>query len=277
MTSKAGQKCTAIRRTIVPEPMVDDVIKAISKRLGSVKVGDPRVDGVKMGPLVGKDQVNDVRHNVNCLREGSELVFGDSDSFEVTGADREKGAFFPATLLYCESPFDTDAPHSIEAFGPVNTVMPYRTTDEAIELAKLGRGSLVGSLFTSNHDLAREIVLGTASHHGRILIADRTTAKSSTGHGSPLPGLVHGGPGRAGGGEELGGARSALHYMQRTAIQGSLRRYAVGTEWVKGADEPTDRVHPFRKFFENRSRRHFDHTSPHDHRKRHCELRRYQR
>jgi oxepin-CoA hydrolase/3-oxo-5,6-dehydrosuberyl-CoA semialdehyde dehydrogenase len=251
MTVKAGQKCTAIRRTIVPEPMVDDVIKAVSKRLSGVKIGDPRVEGVRMGPLVGKSQVDDVRRNVDCIREGAELVFGDPGSFELAAGDKEKGAFFPATLLYCETPFDTDAPHTIEAFGPVNTVMPYRSVDEAIELAKLGRGSLVGSLFTSDDRIARDVVLGTASHHGRIMVIDRTSAKSSTGHGSPLPGLVHGGPGRAGGGEELGGARSALHYMQRTAIQGSPTTLTrVANEWVKGAAQPTDRVHPFRKHFD---------------------------
>jgi oxepin-CoA hydrolase/3-oxo-5,6-dehydrosuberyl-CoA semialdehyde dehydrogenase len=251
MTVKAGQKCTAIRRTIVPEPMVGDVIAAISKRLAGLKVGDPRTDGVKMGPLVGRSQVTDVRHNVECLRDGSELVFGSLDKFEVVNASAEKGAFFPPTLLYCDSPFRTDAPHTIEAFGPVNTVMPYRGIDEAIELAKLGRGSLVGSLFTSDRNLAREVVLGTASHHGRIMIVDRESAKTSTGHGSPLPGLVHGGPGRAGGGEELGGARSALHYMQRTALQGSPSTLTrIGNEWIKGAAEPKDRVHPFRKFFD---------------------------
>ena len=251
MTVKAGQKCTAIRRTIVPEPMVDDVIKAISKRLAGVKVGDPQTEGVKMGPLVGRSQVDDVRHNVDCLKDGSELVLGSFDDFEVVNADPGKGAFFPATLLYCDKPFKTNAPHDIEAFGPVNTVMPYRAVDEAVELAKLGRGSLVGSVFTSNKDIAREMVLRTASHHGRIMVVDRESAKSSTGHGSPLPGLVHGGPGRAGGGEELGGARSALHYMQRTALQGSPSTLTrIGNEWIKGAAEPTDRIHPFRKYFD---------------------------
>ena len=251
MTVKAGQKCTAIRRTIVPEPMIDDVIKAIMKRLGGVKVGDPRADGVRMGPLVGKSQVEDVRKNVEALRDGSEMVLGDPDSFDVAAGDKSKGAFFPPTLLYCNSPFDVDAPHTIEAFGPVNTVMPYKSVDEAIELAKLGRGSLVGSLFTSDNNIAREVVLGTASHHGRIMVIDKSSAKSSTGHGSPLPGLVHGGPGRAGGGEELGGMRSALHYMQRTAVQGSPTMLTeVSREWIKGAAQPTDRVHPFRKYFD---------------------------
>ncbi len=251
MTVKAGQKCTAIRRTMVHESMVDDVIKAISKRLSTVKVGDPQVDGVRMGPLVGKSQVSDVRKNVECLKDGSELVFGDPDNFDVAAGDKSKGAFFPATLLYCDSPFGTDAPHNIEAFGPVNTVMPYENIDEAIELAKLGRGSLVGSLFTSNDNVAKSVVLGTASHHGRIMVIDKTSAKSSTGHGSPLPGLVHGGPGRAGGGEELGGVRSALHYMQRTALQGSPTTLThVSNEWIKGAAQPTDRIHPFRKYFD---------------------------
>ncbi|MEO8192743.1 MAG: phenylacetic acid degradation bifunctional protein PaaZ [Gemmatimonadales bacterium] len=251
MTAKAGQKCTAIRRTIVPAPMVDDVIKAISKRLAGVKVGDPQTEGIRMGPLVGKSQVADVRKNVESLKDGSELVFGDPDNFEVAAGDKTKGAFFPATLLYCDSPFNVDAPHTIEAFGPVNTVMPYSTVEEAVELAKLGRGSLVGSLFTSDDRVARDVVLGTASHHGRIMVIDKMSAKSSTGHGSPLPGLVHGGPGRAGGGEELGGVRSALHYMQRTALQGSPTTLTrISNEWIKGSAQPTDRVHPFRKHFE---------------------------
>jgi oxepin-CoA hydrolase/3-oxo-5,6-dehydrosuberyl-CoA semialdehyde dehydrogenase len=251
MTTKAGQKCTAIRRTIVHDSMTGDVINALAKRLSSVKVGDPQVEGVRMGPLVGKSQVDDVRDNVECIRKQTELVFGgDFDHFEVTG-DKAKGAYFPATLFYSDKPFDADAPHTIEAFGPVNTVMPYNSIEEAIELAKLGRGSLVGSVFTSNADFACDVVLGTASHHGRIMVIDKTSAKSSTGHGSPLPGLVHGGPGRAGGGEELGGARAALHYMQRTAVQGSPSTITkVSNEWIKGASESVDRIHPFRKYFD---------------------------
>jgi oxepin-CoA hydrolase/3-oxo-5,6-dehydrosuberyl-CoA semialdehyde dehydrogenase len=251
MTTKAGQKCTAIRRTIVHDSMTGDVINALAKRLSSVKVGDPQVEGVRMGPLVGKSQVDDVRHNVECIRKQTELVFGgDFDHFEVTG-DKAKGAYFPATLFYSDKPFDADAPHTIEAFGPVNTVMPYNSIEEAIELAKLGRGSRVGSVFTSNADFACDVVLGTASHHGRIMVIDKTSAKSSTGHGSPLPGLVHGGPGRAGGGEELGGARAALHYMQRTAVQGSPSTITkVSNEWIKGASESVDRIHPFRKYFD---------------------------
>ena len=251
MTVKAGQKCTAIRRTLVPQAIVDDAVKAIEKRLAGVKVGDPQAEGIHMGPLVGKSQVKEVRERVEELKRGSELVFGNPDDFEVAAGDKTKGAFFPTTLFYCDSPLDTLEPHNIEAFGPVNTVMPYANIEEAIELAKMGRGSLVGSLFTSNNKIAREVALGTASHHGRLMIINRDSAKGSTGHGSPLPGLVHGGPGRAGGGEEMGGVRGALHYMQRTALQGSPTTLtAISDEWIKGAAAPTDSVHPFRKYFD---------------------------
>ena len=195
MTVKAGQKCTAIRRTLVPQAIVDDAVKAIEKRLAGVKIGDPQAEGIRMGPLVSKSQVKEVRERVEELKRGSELVFGNPDDFDVAAGDKTKGAFFPTTLLYCDSPLDTLEPHNIEAFGPVNTVMPYANIDEAIELAKMGRGSLVGSLFTSNDKVAREVALGTASHHGRLMIINRESAKGSTGHGSPLPGLVHGGPG----------------------------------------------------------------------------------
>jgi oxepin-CoA hydrolase/3-oxo-5,6-dehydrosuberyl-CoA semialdehyde dehydrogenase len=251
MTSKAGQKCTAIRRTLVPEPMVDDVIKAIGKRLDGVKVGDPQVEGIRMGPLVGKQQVSEVRGRVDEIRRVAELVHGDPSHFDIAAGDKEKGAFFPPTLLYNDAPLTTREPHEIEAFGPVSTVMPYRSIDEAVELAKMGRGSLVGSLFTSDDSIARDVVLGVSSHHGRLLLINKDSAKASTGHGSPLPGLVHGGPGRAGGGEELGGARSTLHYMQRTALQGSPTTLTrVSREWIKGAEQPSDRVHPFRKYFD---------------------------
>ena len=251
MTVKAGQKCTAIRRTLVPQAIVDDAVKAIEKRLAGVKLGDPQAEGIRMGPLVGRSQVKEVRDRVEQLKKGSELVFGNPDDFEVAAGDKAKGAFFPATLLYCDSPLDTLAPHNIEAFGPVNTVMPYASVDEAIELAKMGRGSLVGSLFTSDDNVARQVALGTASHHGRLLMINRESAKGSTGHGSPLPGLVHGGPGRAGGGEEMGGVRGALHYMQRTALQGSPTTLTrISDEWIKGAAQPSDGVHPFRKYFD---------------------------
>ncbi len=250
MTTKAGQKCTAIRRTIVPDGMEEDVIKALSARLGKTVIGDPSVEGVRMGPLASKGQVRDVGANAEKIRKSSELVFG-GDGFETVGADRDKGAFFGPMLMACAEPFKRSEPHDIEAFGPVNTVMPYKTLDEAIELAKLGRGSLCGSLVTADPNVARRVVLGVAPFHGRLMVLDRTSAKESTGHGSPLPNLVHGGPGRAGGGEELGGARGVLHYMQRTAVQGSPSMLtAITREWSRGAEQKRDGVHPFRKHFE---------------------------
>ena len=251
MTVKAGQKCTAIRRTFVPGEMVDDVVAALTKRLSGVKIGDPAVDGVRMGPLAGKGQVREVEKSVSRLREATELVYGGPGTLDLIGASAEAGAFFPTMLLYNDRPFDRAAPHDVEAFGPVNTIMPYRTLDEAAALARLGKGSLVGSLFTARDDVAREIALGTAAYHGRLMLVNRHSAKESTGHGSPLPHLVHGGPGRAGGGEEMGGVRGVLHYMQRTAIQGSPETVAAVTrEWSKGATERGDRIHPFRKYFE---------------------------
>ncbi len=252
MTVKAGQKCTAIRRAIVPRGLEEAVIKALSEKLDQIKLGDPAVDGVRMGPLVGQSQVQEVREKVNQLREVSELAYGGADDFEVIGADRNVGAFHPSTLLYCNEPFKYNQVHDVEAFGPVSTVMPYDTVADAIALAKLGRGSLVGSLFTSDDLVAREIVLGSAAYHGRFLVINRHCAGESTGHGSPLPHLVHGGPGRAGGGEEMGGARGVLHYMQRTAIQGSPTTLThICQEWTPGADRPESHVHPFRKHFED--------------------------
>jgi oxepin-CoA hydrolase / 3-oxo-5,6-dehydrosuberyl-CoA semialdehyde dehydrogenase len=257
MTVKAGQKCTAIRRTIVPDAMMDDVVAALRKRLSGVKVGDPAREDVRMGPLASRTQVRDVGKAVQALRSGTEVVFGGADGngggLDVLGADPEKGAFFPLTLLATSDPFGRSEPHDIEAFGPVNTVMPYASVDEAIELAKLGKGSLVGSLFTADDEIARRVVLGTAPYHGRLMVMNRHAAKESTGHGSPMPHLVHGGPGRAGGGEEMGGIRGVLHYMQRTAVQGSPSTLmAITNEYTPGAKprRPSDRVHPFRKFFE---------------------------
>lgn len=251
MTTKAGQKCTAIRRTFVPESALEDVMSALKKRLDGVTIGDPAVDGVRMGPLAGRGQVGEVRKSVDAIARSSELVYGNLDDFAVTGADRQRGAFFPALLFYAKDPFGVSEPHDIEAFGPVNTVMPYRTVDDAIELAKKGKGSLVGSLFTADDGVARDVALGTAAYHGRLLLANRHTAKESTGHGSPLPHLVHGGPGRAGGGEEMGGVRGVLHYMQRTALQGSPTTIMrVTNEYTPGAERTTDRVHPFRKYFD---------------------------
>jgi oxepin-CoA hydrolase/3-oxo-5,6-dehydrosuberyl-CoA semialdehyde dehydrogenase len=251
MTVKAGQKCTAIRRTFVPAAMTDDVVAALRKRLAGVKVGDPSIEGVRMGPLAGRSQRREVAANADRLRSATELLHGGPDALDVVGADPEKGAFYPATLLYADDPFARSEPHDVEAFGPVNTVMPYASVDEAIELAKLGKGSLVGSLFTSRDEVARAVALGTAAYHGRLMLVNRHSAKESTGHGSPLPHLVHGGPGRAGGGEEMGGVRGVLHYMQRTALQGAPQTLTTVTrEWSRGATERTDRVHPFRKYFE---------------------------
>ena len=250
MTTKAGQKCTAIRRTIVPSGMEEDVIKALGARLDKTTIGDPSVDGVRMGPLASRAQVRDVGAAAQRIRASSELVYGGGD-FNVVGADRDQGSFFAPMLMACPDPFNRHEAHDIEAFGPVNTVMAYRNLDEAIELAKLGRGSLCGSLITGDASVARKIIVGVAPYHGRLMVLDRTSAKESTGHGSPLPNLVHGGPGRAGGGEEMGGARGVLHYMQRTAVQGSPSMVAAITrEWSKGAVTTNDSVHPFRKTFD---------------------------
>jgi oxepin-CoA hydrolase/3-oxo-5,6-dehydrosuberyl-CoA semialdehyde dehydrogenase len=251
MTTKAGQKCTAIRRTFVPEPLVEAVMGALKKRLDGVTVGDPSVDGVRMGPLAGRGQVGEVRKSVDAIARVAERVYGDLDDFDVVGADRQKGAFFPALLFYAKDPFGVSEPHDVEAFGPVNTIMPYKHVDDAIALARKGKGSLVGSLFTADDRVARDVALGTAAYHGRLMLINRTSAKESTGHGSPLPPLVHGGPGRAGGGEEMGGVRGVLHYMQRTAIQASPTTLMhVTNEYTAGAERTTDRVHPFRKYFD---------------------------
>lgn len=252
MTVKAGQKCTAIRRTIVPENLTDEVIKALSERLKGTTLGDPAVEGVRMGPLASRDQVKDVKEKVAELMTVCELAYGNYDSFEVMGADKDKGAFLPSMLLYCKDPFKHLHPHEIEAFGPVSTVMPYKTAEEAAQLAKMGRGSLVGSVFTADDDFARDIVLGSACMHGRMLIMNASCAKESTGHGSPMPHLVHGGPGRAGGGEEMGGIRGVFHYMQRTAIQGSPTTLTKITNvYQPGARQTEDLVHPFRKYFDD--------------------------
>ena len=250
MTTKAGQKCTAIRRTIVPAGWEEAVVKALRARLEKTTIGDPAVEGVRMGPLASRGQVRDVAAAAARIKEAGELVFGGGD-FAVVGADRDTGAFFGPMLLLCDQPLGRSEPHDIEAFGPVNTVMPYRTLDEAVELAKRGRGSLCGSVVTGDASIARRIVLGVAPYHGRLMVLDKASAKESTGHGSPLPNLVHGGPGRAGGGEEMGGARGVLHYMQRTAVQGSPSMLtAITREWSAGAAQRTDAVHPFRKTFD---------------------------
>ncbi len=251
MTVKAGQKCTAIRRILVPKGMEEDVIAALKKRLSRTTLGDPSVKGVRMGPLASLGQVSEVKERVAALREAAEVVHGDMENFEIAGGTAGKGAFCPAQLLYCADPHGADAPHDIEAFGPVSTVMPYDGLDDAIALANRGLGSLCSSLFTLDNDVAKTLALGVAPYHGRILINNRHCAGESTGHGSPLPHLVHGGPGRAGGGEELGGMRAVMHYMQRTALQGSPTVLThICEDWMRGADRYEDRIHPFRKTFD---------------------------
>ncbi len=251
MTTKAGQKCTAIRRTIVPKNLVDDVAKSLQKKLSEIKIGNPLMEGVRMGALASKAQVQEVRERVLEIKKSAEYICGDEKNFEPIGVEKNVGCFFPLTLLYCDSPLTKTAPHSIEAFGPVNTVMPYSNLDEAIELARMGKGSLVGSLFTMNDATAKKIIFGAAPYHGRILTINRHCAKESTGHGSPMPHLVHGGPGRAGGGEEMGGIRGVLHYMQRTALQGSPTTLsAVCNEWMHGAETKKELVHPFQRYFD---------------------------
>ena len=251
MTVKAGQKCTAIRRTIVPEHLTQAVLEALKSKLQSNVIGDPSVEGVRMGPLASKGQVEDVKSKVRELMNDCEVVYGDLDKVQVTGADSEKGAFISSMLLYCNEPFSKKSPHTVEAFGPVNTVMSYKTHDEAIELAKMGKGSLVGSVFTADDSFAREMVLGTACMHGRMVLINKECAGESTGHGSPLAHLVHGGPGRAGGGEEMGGMRGVKHYMQRTALQGSPTTLTkILNTYLPGAAIKEDVIHPFRKYFE---------------------------
>lgn len=252
MTVKAGQKCTAIRRTIVPENLVEDVIKALSERLKKTVIGDPQVEGVRMGPLAGKAQVHDVQQKLDELLKSCEVAYGSNTDYEVVGADKEKGAFMPSMLLVCNDPLKKNEPHEVEAFGPITTILPYKNTEEVIELAKKGQGSLVGSIVTYDNQFAADVVLGSACMHGRLLVNHRDSAAESTGHGSPMPHLVHGGPGRAGGGEELGGIRGVFHYMQRTAIQGHPTTLtAITNIYQPGAQQTEDLVHPFRKYFED--------------------------
>jgi len=251
MTTKAGQKCTAIRRAIVPANLTEAVGEALVKRLQATAIGDPTQKETRMGALVGKSQREDVLAAVNTLMQGNETLLSGLDSYQLIGADKEKGAFMAPTLLRCADPFKNIIAHEVEAFGPVSTMMPYEGIEQAIQLAKMGKGSLAGSVITKSSDYARDIILASASHHGRMLVLDAECARESTGHGSPLASLVHGGPGRAGGGEELGGSRAIKHYMQRTAIQGSPSSImAITNQYTKGAKTKTDRVHPFRKYFE---------------------------
>ena len=248
---KAGQKCTAVRRVIVPENLVEDVQIALGKALSETSIGDPRSEGVRMGPLAGIAQRDDVRKSLDKLLVESQVVYGFPDQLSIEGLDCTKGAFMSPILLLNQSPFKNTSTHTVEAFGPISTILPYKNLDEAIELARLGKGSLCSSITTANNDIARDFVLGAASHHGRILVFNKDCAKESTGHGSPLPMLVHGGPGRAGGGEEMGGKRGVMHYLQRAAIQGSptTLTHITGTYQPGGAYKDPGK-HLFRKHFE---------------------------
>ncbi|WP_164661934.1 phenylacetic acid degradation bifunctional protein PaaZ [Tropicibacter sp. Alg240-R139] len=252
MTAKAGQKCTAIRRIIAPETSVQAVIEALSARLSKTLIGDPRLETTRMGALVSNGQKQDVLEKVAIIGQEAERVFGDPENFTVEGADKDKGAFLPPMLFHCADPDNAQRVHDTEAFGPVSTIMGYRDLDHAINIANRGQGSLVTSVITNDTTVARNVVLGSGAYNGRIYINNRTSMKESTGHGSPLPHMVHGGPGRAGGGEEMGGVRGVKHYMQRTAIQGSPEMLsAIGGTWVPGAPEIESPAHPFtRKFGE---------------------------
>ncbi len=251
MTLKAGQRCTGIRRIFVPENRMEDMWKAIAAALSQTVIGNPLNEKVRMGSLAGEAQRSEVREQVQKLLASSQIVYGSLDSVQVMDADAGKGAFVSPLLLMNDTPFTSKEVHDIEAFGPVSTIMPYKTTDDAIALSKLGKGSLVSSIVTASSNIARRYVLGAASHHGRILVLNNECAKENTGHGSPLPLLVHGGPGRAGGGEEMGGLRGVKHYLQRTAIQGSPTMLTEVTSiyqpYAKGKDPGK---HPFKKYFE---------------------------
>ena len=252
MTVKCGQKCTAIRRVIVPEKLIEDVQISLGKELGKITIGDPRLKEVRMGALVSKEQVIEVKERVVELAKTAQIVYGDFDKIDVIGGNAKDGAFLSPIVLREDNPLENLRVHDTEAFGPVSTIMPYKDLDEAITLAKMGKGSLVSSIVTNNDAIAKEYVINAAAYHGRILILNRDSAKESTGHGSPLPALVHGGPGRAGGGEEMGGIRGIKHYLQRTAIQGSPTTL---TE-VTGIYQPNAKYkeaeqHPFKYYWED--------------------------
>lgn len=252
ITTKAGQKCTAIRRIIVPEKLIEDVQIALGKRLASNVIGDPNVEGVRMGSLAGKSQLIEVKEKVELLSKSQKIIIGDFENFEVKGADKTKGCFMPPIIFLNDKPFVNTDCHDVEAFGPVSTLMPYKTIEEAIELSKMGKGSLVSSIVTADETIARKYVIGAACMHGRILVLNNECAKESTGHGSPMPMLVHGGPGRAGGGEEMGGKRGVFHYLQRTAIQGSPSMItSILNNYQVGAKQIIKNVHPFRQYYED--------------------------
>jgi len=250
ITVKCGQKCTAVRRIIVPENLVEDVQIAIGKALEKTVIGDPDAEGVRMGALINKEQVEEVNQRIEELKKVSEIVFG-KDDFEVVGADKNKGAFIAPTLMLNKNPLGNDEVHSIEAFGPVSTIMPYKNMEEAIEITKRGMGSLCSSIVTADNKAAKAYVLGAASYNGRILALNADSAKENTGHGSPLPLLTHGGPGRAGGGEEMGGKRGVMHYLQRCAVQGHPTTVTeITNRYQYGAKYKEAMAHPFSKHWE---------------------------
>lgn len=252
VTVKCGQKCTAIRRVIVPEKLVEDVQLALGKAFEKTTIGDPDVEGVRMGALAGKEQLEEVTKRVADLAKTNELVFGSLDNQgEALGADWHKGAFISPMLFVNQNPMNAEDVHNIEAFGPISTILPYKTIDEAVAISKKGKGSLVSSITTADDKIAREFTVGAATHHGRILVLNEACAKESTGHGSPMPMLTHGGPGRAGGGEEMGGKRGVTHYMQRTAIQGSPTTLTeITQQYQYGGEYKDTEKHPFSKHFE---------------------------
>src|SRR6478672_553678 len=251
ITVKAGQKCTAIRRIFVPQHLLEDASIALGKALSQTIIGNPLTEKVRMGSLASLGQRDEVKQNIQKLLAGAQIVYGSLDSLELVDADPKKGAFLSPILLLNEQPFRTETVHDIECFGPVSTIMPYDGIAEAIALVKKGKGSLCCSIVTNDDRIATEFVVGAATHHGRILVLNRDDAKESTGHGSPLPLLVHGGPGRAGGGEEMGGLRGVKHYMQRVAIQGSPTTItAITQSFQPNARGILTDVHPFRKYFE---------------------------
>jgi oxepin-CoA hydrolase/3-oxo-5,6-dehydrosuberyl-CoA semialdehyde dehydrogenase len=251
ITVKAGQKCTAIRRIFVPEHLMEDAYIALGKSLSQIIIGNPLNEKVRMGSLASKDQREEVKQNVQKLLASSQIVYGSLDSVEVIDADANKGAFLSPLLLMNENPFKNDAVHEIECFGPVSTIMPYKDLNDAVALSKKGKGSLCCSIVTADDKMATDFVVGAATHHGRILVLNQESAKESTGHGSPLPMLIHGGPGRAGGGEEMGGVRGVKHYMQRVAVQGSPTTItAITQQYQPNAKGIQTTVHPFKKYFE---------------------------